>query len=136
MALAMAPMSVTAPVSLFTSISVTSTVSGRRASITACTGMAPVSSGFRRVTSKPRRSSSSRLLRTASCSTWELMMCIPLRRISSAPFKMAQLSLSEPQEVNTSSCTVQPRASATCLRLLSSSCLASRPLVWVELGLP
>ena len=44
-------MSFTAPVSLFTSMSETSTVSGLSASMTACTGIAPLSSGARRVTS-------------------------------------------------------------------------------------
>ena len=129
-------MSVTAPVSLLTSIRLNSTVSGRRASRTASRGIAPVRSGRRRVTSKLRLSSSSRLLRTASCSTAELITCFPLRFMASAPPRMAQLSLSEPQEVKTSSFGRQPSASAACFRLRSSSFFASRPSVWVELGLP
>ena len=132
----MLAISVTPPVSLFTSISVTSTVSSRRASSTACTETEPSFSGWRRVTAKPRLSSSSRLLRTASCSTREEITCRPFRFMASAPPRMAQLSLSEPQEVKTNSPGAQPRASATCFRLLSSSFFASRPRMWVELGLP
>ena len=64
------------------------------------------------------------------------MICFPRRRIDSAPPVTAQLSLSEPQDVNTSSAGVQPSASETSFRELSSSRFASRPLVWVELGLP
>ena len=63
-------------------------------------------------------------------------MCLPLRRMASAPPSSAQLSLSEPQEVNTSSSGAQPSAAATCARERSSSFLASRPFVWVELGFP
>ena len=63
-------------------------------------------------------------------------MCPPRRFIASAPERSAQLSLSEPQEVKTSSFGWQPRSAATCARLSSRSFLASRPLVCVELGLP
>ena len=63
-------------------------------------------------------------------------MCFPLRFMASAPPRSAQLSLSEPQEVKTSSSGAQPSAPATFARELSSSFLASRPFVWVELGLP
>ena len=129
-------MSVTAPVSLLTSMSETSTVSGRRASSTACTGMAPLSSGARRVTSYPRRSSSSRDLRTASCSAMELITCPPFAEAACAPESRAQLSASEPQEVKTSSFGWQPRQSETSRRALSSRFFASRPRAWVELGLP
>ena len=94
-----AEISVTAPVSLLTIISETSIVSSRSASTTDCTGIAPLASGFSRVTSKPRFSSSSSDLRIASCSTVELIICLPRRFIYSAPDKSAQLSLSEPQDV-------------------------------------
>ena len=134
---ATARISVTAPVSLLTIIRETRTVSGRRASRTWAGEMTPVPSGFRRVTSKPRLSSRSRLRRTASCSTRELMTCLPLRFMLSAPESRAQLSLSEPQEVKTTSAgDLAPRASATCERQASSSFRASRPLAWVEEGLP
>ena len=63
-------------------------------------------------------------------------MCLPLRIMLSAPFVIAQLSLSEPQEVKKTSFGLQPSASATCLRALSRTAFASRPFVWVELGLP
>ena len=68
--------------------------------------------------------------------TAELMMCFPLRFMASAPLRRAQLSLSEPQEVKTSSSGLQSRAEETCRRAVSSSFFASRPRVWVELGLP
>ena len=110
-------MSVTPPVSLFTSIRETSTVSSRKASSTDSAETEPSFSGRSLVTSKPRASSSSRLLRTASCSTGELITCLPRRLPASAPPRTAQLSLSEPQEVKTSSCGAQPIASATCRRL-------------------
>ena len=106
-------MSVTAPVSLFTSISVTSAVSGRRASRTAWGLTAPVSSGGSSVTSQPSRESFSRGRRTASCSVREDIMCRPFRFCSSAAPKMAQLSLSVPPEVNTSSDARQPSGAAT-----------------------
>ena len=63
-------------------------------------------------------------------------MWLPLRRIASAPLRSAQLSLSEPQEVKISSEGAQPIALATSFLEASSSCFASLPLVWVELGLP
>ena len=129
-------MSVTAPVSLLTSMSETSFVSGRSAPRTAETGTAPVSSGASRVTSQPRRSSSSRARRTASCSAWELMTWPPLAEAARAPERMAQLSASEPQEVKTTSPGLQPRQSASSRRAESRSFFASRPRAWVELGLP
>ena len=131
-----AEISVTAPVSLLTSIKETSIVSSRRASITACGLIAPVPSGLSSVTSKPRRRSSSRVLRTASCSTDEEIMCRPFRAMTSAPERSAQLSLSEPQEVKTTSPGRHPSAAAACPRAVSSSFFASRPRVCVELGLP
>ena len=63
-------------------------------------------------------------------------MCLPRRFMLSAPARRAQLSLSEPQEVKISSSGRQPRAFATDARERSSSLLASRPAVCVELGLP
>ena len=74
--------------------------------------------------------------RIASCSAAELITCFPFRRIASAPERSAQLSLSEPQEVKTSSSGRQPNAFATAAREQSSSFFASLPAVWVELGFP
>ena len=56
--------------------------------------------------------------------------------MSSAPDRRAQLSLSEPQEVKKTSSALPPRALATLARETSKTALASRPIVWVELGLP
>ena len=128
--------SVTPPVSLLTIISETSAVSSRSAAFTSPTRTAPSGPGFRRVTSQPCASSSSRLFRTASCSTSEETICLPVRFAASAPPSRAQLSLSEPQDVKTSSSAAQPSASATAAREEQSSFAASRPLAWVELGLP
>ena len=72
----------------------------------------------------------------ASCSTVELITCPPLRETYCAPDQSAQLSLSEPQEVNASSQLSQPSAAATCLRALCTSFIAARPFACVELGLP
>ena len=47
------------------------------------------------------------------CSAAELITCLPLCRIASAPPRTAQLSLSEPQEVKTSSPGAQPSAALT-----------------------
>ena len=63
-------------------------------------------------------------------------MCLPTRRRASAPSRMAQLSLSLPPEVNASSPSRAPRAAMICARARSRTALASRPFLWVELGLP
>ena len=129
-------MSVTAPVSLFTIMRETSTVSGRSAARTASADTAPSGPGSSRVTEYPRLSSSSRVFSTASCSTAELITCPPFGEAAHAPDSSAQLSLSEPQEVKTTSPGAQPSAEATFFRAASSSFFASRPFACVELGLP
>ena len=129
-------MSVTAPVSLLTIISVTSAVSSRSASRTASTETAPALSGERSVISQPSRASFSSGWRTASCSTAEEMMCRPTRRWRCAPSRMAQLSLSVPPEVKYTSLGAHPSAAASFLRESSSTARASRPSLCVEPGLP
>ena len=64
------------------------------------------------------------------------MMCLPFRRfISSAP-RMAQLSLSEPQEVKHSSSGPQPRALASSPRQPFTRSAACLPRTYWEEGLP
>ena len=72
----------------------------------------------------------------ASCSVRELMTWPPFALAAKAPESRAQLSASEPQEVNTSSFGWQPSESESSRRAASSSFLASRPRACVELGLP
>lgn len=60
----------------------------------------------------------------------------PFALAAKAPESRAQLSASEPQEVNTSSFGWQPRQRESSRRAASSSFLASRPRACVELGLP
>ena len=128
--------SVTAPVSLFTSINETSTVSSLSTEATSSTRMAPLLSGFKYVTSKPFSSMRLRERLTASCSTLELIMCFPVRCRDSAPLMIAVLSLSVPHEVKMSSSGAHPRAWAISFLDESRSFLASLPFVWVELGFP
>ncbi len=87
------------PVSLFTSIMDTRTVSGRRAAASCSTPIRPALSGLRYVTSYPCRSRSLHVSSTAACSTAVVTICFPFLRPSSTPRRRAQLSLSVPQEV-------------------------------------
>ena len=133
---AAAEISVTDPVSLFTSMRETRTVSGRRADRSESMLTEPEGSGLRRVISNPLRSSSSSDFLTASCSASELITCRPFLRMLSVPAITAQLSLSVPQEVNTSSDCPQPRAEAILFLEESSRARAFRPEACVELGFP
>ena len=65
-----------------------------------------------------------------------VMICFPFRRPYSTAPRIAQLSPSVPQEVNTSSFGWQPSERESSRRAASSSFLASRPRACVELGLP
>ena len=106
----------TVPSSLFTSIMDTSTVSGRRAAASCSGATRPALSGLRYVTSYPWRSSSLQVSSTAACSMAVVIMCFPRRRFSSSAPRMAQLSLSEPQDVKKTSSGRQPRAPARSAR--------------------
>ena len=126
----------TQPVSLFTSIMLTSTVSSRRASATCCTVTWPVLSGARYVTSYPCCWSHLQGSSTALCSTAVVMMCRPAWRPCHTAAEMAQLSDSVPQEVKCRFSGRHPRAPATVARHPSTSCFASRPRGYWDEGLP
>ena len=63
-------------------------------------------------------------------------MCFPFRLPSSAAARMAQLSLSVPQEVNTTSSGRQPSPAATSLRHCFTRSAAWLPRAWRAEGLP
>ena len=54
-------------------------------------------------------------------------ICFPFRRLSSTPFRMAQLSLSVPQEVKYTSPGAQPSARAAVSRYPLTRSAACRP---------
>ena len=124
------------PVSLFTSIMLTSTVSSRRAWATCSTVTWPVLSGARYVTSYPCCCSSLHCSSTALCSTAVVMMCRPVWRPCHTAAEMAQLSDSVPQEVKCRFSGRHPRAPATTARPSSTRALASRPRGYWDEGFP
>ena len=65
-----------------------------------------------------------------------VMICFPFRRPYSTAPRIAQLSPSVPQEVNTSSSGRQPRASATAARSALSRSAACAPKAYPEDGFP
>ena len=113
-----------------------STVSSRRASKTCRAVMRPRLSGLRKVTSYPSRARARRGSRTALCSTAVEMICLPARRPCHRAARMAQLSLSVPQEVKTRDSALQPSAAATTARQSATSRAACSPRGYWEEGLP
>ena len=73
---------------------------------------------------------------TAACSMAVVRMCFPARRFKCKAPKMAQLSLSEPQEVKKTSPASQPRAPARSARQLFIRSAACFPRAYWEEGLP
>ena len=63
-------------------------------------------------------------------------MCFPRRRFSSTPRRMAQLSLSVPQEVKYSSAGAHPKAPAMVSLSSFTRRAASRPYPYREEGFP
>jgi hypothetical protein len=137
---AMAAMSQVTPISLFASISDTSSVSGRSAARTASGSTRPVTSGSTSVTAKASFSSCLQVSSTDLCSVRELTMWPRswlARRAACATPSSARLLASVAPEVKMISRGAAPISAATCARAASTRSNAARPGSWVaEAGFP
>ena len=128
---AMPAMSCTPPVSLFTSMSDTSTVSSRKAAATIAGVTRPSGPGRRTSTPKPSRSSCAQASSTARCSvlavrTRPLVGRLLATAARTAP-STARLSASVALAVNTSDSGTAPMQPASAARAAASASAARRP---------
>ena len=115
------------PISLLTSITETSTVSGRSAALSTSRSSRPSACTSSTLTSKPSRSSSRIVSSTALCSVFSVIRCRPRDWWKRAAPLIARLLDSVAPEVQTISRGSAPISEATCSRAISTASSAAQP---------